>query len=60
MARNCSGEENCLVIPAGSDTYGIGLGQVAFIAFRAYVEVETKVGPSYTELVYDRAVKFSP
>jgi len=48
------------VIPAGSDTYGIGLGQVAFIAFRAYVEVETKVGPSYTELVYDRAVKFSP
>lgn len=45
VAQNYSGEENCLVIPAGSDTYGIGLDQVAFIAFRAYVEEETKVGP---------------
>jgi hypothetical protein len=60
VARNCSGEENCLAVPIGNDTYGIGLDQEAFIAFRAYVEEETMVGPSYTELVYDRAIKFSP
>jgi hypothetical protein len=29
-------------------------------AFRAYVEPETKVGPAYTELVYDRVIKFTP
>jgi hypothetical protein len=29
------------------------------VGFRAYVEPQTKVGPSYTEIVYDRVIKFS-
>lgn len=34
------------------------LNQTAFAGFRAYVEPETKVGPSYSEVIYDRAIKF--
>ncbi|MDQ1257344.1 MAG: hypothetical protein QG656_1948 [Candidatus Hydrogenedentes bacterium] len=30
------------------------------VAFRAYVEPETLVGPAYNELVYDRVIKFTP
>ncbi len=60
VARECSGDPNCLVVPWGKGAYGIDLNQTAFVGFRAYVEPETNVGPSYTEVVYDRVIKFSP
>lgn len=33
-------------------------GAQLFLAYRAYVEPETGVGPSYYEIVYDRAIVF--
>jgi hypothetical protein len=39
---------------------GIDLEKECFVRFRAYVEKETKVGPFWSEIIYDRAVKFSP
>ncbi len=38
--------------------YGVDDGQDLRIAFRAYVEPETGVGPAYDEIVYDRAILF--
>lgn len=58
MARNCSGEVNCTEVPTGPGSYGIGLNDTAYIVFRAYNEKETEVGPSYTEIAYDRVLKF--
>jgi len=58
MTRNCSGEVNCTEVPTGPGSYGIGLNDTAYIVFRAYNEKETAVGPSYTEIAYDRVLKF--
>lgn len=44
----------------GVKAYGVDLGQQTFVAFRAYLERETKVGPVWHELVFDRVIKFSP
>lgn len=38
--------------------YGADNGTQLFLAYRAYVEPETGVGPSYYEIVYDRAIIF--
>lgn len=37
--------------------YGVDNGDTLLLAFRAYVD-ETNVGPSYYEIVYDRAIVF--
>ena len=37
--------------------YGVDNGETLLLAFRAYVD-ETGVGPSYYEIVYDRAIVF--
>lgn len=58
VARNCNGDGNCTEVPTGPGSYGIGLNDTAYMGFRAYVESETEVGPSYTEIAYDRAIKF--
>ena len=58
FARDCNGDENCTVVPTGPGSSGIGLNETAFVVFRAYLEKETKVGPSYTELAYGRVIKF--
>lgn len=60
VARHSNGDPYCLEVPYGVGAYGIDLNQTAFMGFRAYVEPQTKVGPSYTEIVYDRVIKFSP
>ncbi|HWQ18740.1 MAG TPA: hypothetical protein VN455_03110 [Methanotrichaceae archaeon] len=60
VARHCNGEPHCLEVPYDVGAYGINLNQTAFMGFRAYVEPQTKVGPSYNEIVYDRVIKFSP
>ncbi|MDM7934981.1 MAG: hypothetical protein QUS08_06275 [Methanothrix sp.] len=60
IARNCSGDPNCFEVPTGPGAYGIALDQPLFIGWRAYLEKATKTGPSYSEIVYDRAIKFDP
>jgi len=60
IARNRNGDPHCFEVPTGPGAYGIGLDQPLFIAWRIYLEKATKTGPSYSEIVYDRAIKFSP
>ena len=60
IARNCNGDPHCFNVPTGPGAYGIGLDQPLFIAWRSYLENATKTGPSYSEIVYDRAIKFDP
>jgi hypothetical protein len=52
-------ESNCLFVPWGKKAHGIELNQLAFIGFRAYLENSTKSGPNWSEIVYDRVIKFS-
>jgi hypothetical protein len=58
VARQCEGDAHCFEVPWGADAYGIELDQPLFITFRIYLENSTKVGPDYSEIVYDRAIKF--
>ena len=60
IARNCSDDPHCFEVPTGPGAYGIGLDQPLFIAWRSYLEKATKTGPSYSEIVYERAIKFDP
>ncbi len=60
VARNCSGDPHCFAVPSGMGSYGIEPDQPIFIIWRNYLENATKTGPSYSELVYDRAIKFGP
>lgn len=60
VARQCDGDLHCLEVPSIPGAYGVGLNDTAYVVFRAYIEKETKVGPDYSEIVYDRAIKFSP
>jgi hypothetical protein len=58
LARNCDGDPYCYEVPYGVGGYGIDLDQPLFIVWRSYLEESTKTGPSYSEIVYDRAIKF--
>jgi len=58
IARNCNGDLNCFEVPTGPGAYGIDLDQPLFVFWRSYLEESTKTGPSYSEIVYDRAIKF--
>jgi len=60
IARNCDGDPYCYEVPYGVGGYGIDLEQPLFIGFRIYLENSTKTRPSYSEIVYDRAIKFDP
>ena len=60
VARDCDGDPHCYEVPYGVGSYGIELDQPIFIAWRIYLEKSTKTGPSYSEIVYDRAIKFDP
>jgi hypothetical protein len=60
VARNRNGDPHCLEVPTGPGAYGIGLDQTLLIGWRLYLEKATKTGPSYTEIVYDKAIKFDP
>jgi hypothetical protein len=60
VARNCDGNPHCYEVPYGPGAYGIRLDQPLFISWRLYMENATKIGPSYSEIVYDRAIKFDP
>jgi hypothetical protein len=58
VSRNCT-EPNCLFVPWGVKAHGIDLDRPAFVGFRAYLEQATKSGPIWSEIVYDRVIKFS-
>ena len=60
VARNCNGDPHCFEVPTGPGAYGIALDQPVYIFWRAYLEKATKTGPSYSEIVYDKAIKFDP
>lgn len=60
FVRTGSSEKTTVVVPTGPGVQGVGLNELAFIGFRAYLEPATKVGPNNTELLYDRVIKFSP
>jgi hypothetical protein len=60
IARNCNGDPHCFEVPTGPGAYGIGLDQPLLIGWRLYLEKATKTGPSYDEIVYDKAIKFDP
>ena len=62
LAR-AAGDEFTAAIPYSTDNpngrfYGADNEMQLFLAYRAYVEPETGVGPSYYEIVYDRAIVF--
>jgi hypothetical protein len=59
FARSCGSEKTCVVVPTGPKAHGVELNEPAFVAIRAYLEPATKVGPAYTELLYDRVIKFN-
>jgi hypothetical protein len=60
IARHANGDSHCFEVPTGPGAYGIRLDQPLMIQWRSYLETATKTGPSYSEIVYDRAIKFSP
>jgi hypothetical protein len=60
IARNCNGDPHCFKVPTVPGAYGIGLDQPLFIGWSLFLEKATKTGPSYSKIVYDRAIKFEP
>ncbi len=60
IARHANGDPHCFEVPYGPGGYGIRTNQPLFIAWRLYMENATKIGPAYSEIVYDRAIKFDP
>ncbi|MBM3120296.1 MAG: hypothetical protein FJ006_12275 [Chloroflexi bacterium] len=59
FVRSCGSEKTCVAVPTGPKAHGVQLNEPAFIGFRAYLEPATRVGPAYTELLYDRVIKFN-
>ena len=60
IARQADGHPYCFEVPYGPDCYGVDYTEPMKVAARAYLEKETKVGPAYVELLWDRSIKFSP
>jgi hypothetical protein len=60
LARECNNDPHCYEVPYNAKGYGIDLDQPMMIGWRLYLEKATKTGPSYSEIVYDRAIKFDP
>jgi hypothetical protein len=61
IARHCGPSEDipCLPVKTAPPADGFRVIDPAFLAFRAYVEASTKVGPTFEEVLYDQAIKFS-
>ncbi|WP_028323321.1 hypothetical protein [Desulfatirhabdium butyrativorans] len=69
IARNCNNETNCLPVntvpttascPFSNGCPFVDLKGDLFLGFRAYVEPETGVGPYWYEILWDRAILFTP
>jgi len=55
----CAGEEFCKEVGCNCE-HGIPLDEGVALAFRAYVEPATAVGPIWGEIIIDRILKFTP
>jgi PKD repeat protein len=60
FARHCNGEAGCTEVPSCCGGAGIPEDAPVMIGFRAYVEPETGIGPSWTEVLYDQVIHFAP
>ena len=60
VARDAGGDPAVVEVPTGPVAYGIPLDKQIFLGYRIYLEKETKTGPFWFELLYDRAIKFDP
>lgn len=60
VARRALGDTQCMEIEWDIGAAGIDLDQLCFVGFRAYLEKSTQVGPNWSEVLYDRVIKFSP
>lgn len=60
ISRRCTGEPNCLTVAMDScPRLALDDSTECWVGFRVYAEPATKVGPAFTEVVYDRAIKFT-
>jgi hypothetical protein len=64
IARSAPDGEPCVIVPYSTGNpfgkaFGVDNSKDAFIAFRAYIDVNTQVGPSLFELIWDRAILFT-
>ena len=63
IARNCGNEPNCAplaVVEPNCPAFDFNTSVQLDVLFRAYLEPATKIGPAFTEILYDRVTKFSP
>lgn len=60
ITRTNSSEPYTMVVPEGPYLEGIPLEDEMWIGWRAYMEPETKVGPAYHEIIYDKVLVFTP
>ncbi|MBU2548249.1 MAG: hypothetical protein KKB20_07570 [Proteobacteria bacterium] len=59
VSRQCADDPHCLKAQKPVPDCDRLRMEDLFIGFRAYLEPETRTGPAWGELLYDRAVKFS-
>ena len=64
ISRHSQKGEPGVILPYSSGNisgkaYGVDDNKDAFIAFRAYIDKETQVGPAHFELIWDRAILFT-
>jgi hypothetical protein len=62
LAKDCRGESHCVTLSTGgcAQMPFIGDTDPLMVVTRSYLEPSTRVGPAYTEILYDRVIKFSP
>jgi len=74
FARHCAdGEASCFEVPVGCCSYqdtprcvdepgcaGLQLDEQGVVVWRAYLDPLSKTGPDPMEVIFDRAIKFSP
>jgi hypothetical protein len=60
ITRNNTTEPYSMVVPEGPNLYGIPLEDDMLIGWRTYMEPDTKVGPAYPELLFDKVIIFTP
>jgi hypothetical protein len=56
IGRDCTGDDHCLELDTTCP--GLDPDELAVVAFRAYLEPGTDVGPDPAELILDRVVRF--
>jgi hypothetical protein len=60
VARDCAGDPRCTTLKTGPCPGKAELETPLFVGFRAYVEPATKIGPAFTEILFDRVIRFTP